>query len=216
MKNLKSKIFVGALTLASFGAFGEKNLSAQNADSLSRDSIKIIFDCRDKNRACSFKVENHKLIPLYCEVPCFKDYKVPKNLLISMKNKKNNSDLVSINYLDFYLDMENAKGDNLIIWIENNVKNRIKETFVLNHNTGIIHYGLGIEKDEKIGISVDFNLTKQEIIDKYNKSFENRIKEIIDARKDSLKLTNLIKKEYEMGKLINENGEIKKIVHRFY
>lgn len=34
MKNLRHKIFAGAVVLASFGIFAEKNLMAQNADSL--------------------------------------------------------------------------------------------------------------------------------------------------------------------------------------
>ncbi len=195
MKTLKSKLFAGALTLASFGFFG--NVNAQN--------MEIKFNCYDKNKN---------------EIPCFNEDGSLKtdNLLVTGTFGKKN---ISIKYEE----PKNKGWKRIILEKEVEVKNLYSknpefkklmhtEIFIFIHNkecstnlpTDALHYSRrqyysGIKDYSKSCVNISSEEEAYEILGE--KQFK-RTKEIINAFKDSLKLVNLIKKEYQIWKTVEE------------
>ena len=193
MKTL-NKLVLGA---GIFGATALGNVSKAKAQNV--DSMKISFECFD---------ENHN------KVSCFKD----KDILSVGFLKHSNHSFVRIGYIkhqkelkisvENMLQIENSKGEYLGC-----SGKHILEVFWINYDSNLINYLRQVVEHEpayeKGPEHIEKNLTKNDIKEKFGEDFVNRVKEIINAREDSLSFANLIKKEYKRWRIIkDDNGKI--------
>jgi len=205
MKTLKNKLLIGAM--AALGAFG--NVDAQNTESknLNQDEMKITFGCRDENNNKTFDCfeEGHFKRELF-----WGELGGKKARIIYLEDK---SRIVIAVIND--LQIENSSGK----YIRDSGK-QVQEKFSFTHNKEILtKVPIGTMFYERIEFTPKDTLasslsvsSEQEAYEIFGKEYVKRAKELINSCQDSLEFVNLLKKEYNRWKIIeDENGNMVEI-----
>ena len=202
MKTLKNKLLIGAMaTLGAFGNADAQNME-QSSDSLKQDDMKIVFTCEDENKN---------------KIPCFDEYGNLKAYYlwgdatkkVSILYKKEGGEMFI--FLVNYLQIENSNGE----YIRYSGR-RMDEAFYFVYNgeapdilvpTGTMRY---IRRDLTTGGYNHIDVPpEQKASEIFGEKFVERTIELVASVKDSLKLVNFLKEEYNGWKIIkDENGDM--------
>ncbi|KHO54762.1 MAG: hypothetical protein QT10_C0012G0010 [archaeon GW2011_AR19] len=189
MKTLKNKLLIGAV--ATLGFFG--NADAQNSEN------------QHKEYQVYYSINNN-----YNET-----YSIEKSLILKDGEKY----LLTLRYLI------NKETKDFVVILGHRTEElracqdieKIVEFFTVHNNLGLIDYSqIDYCKSPPEVLYRGKKLTKDELENRFEEAFVRRTKEIFDSRKDSLSMINLAKKEYELGKLINNEVKIEKVAKKFY